>query len=125
MLSCQEYQGDGNLSKENELTKVPHQILEEAQKAGIESDEKNRSGTFFHLNQTTLQSKVNELFEGKLELMDIKVALKKYSWLHDYMWKIVDKNKDEFTESRRRLQRRLLSYVYFQAPRWPFLFNHA
>jgi Fe-S cluster assembly scaffold protein SufB len=80
------------------LTKIPHQILEEAQKAGIESDEKNRSGTFFHLNQTTLEAKVNEVFEGKLELIDIKAALKKYFWLSDYMWKVVDKNKDEFTK---------------------------
>jgi hypothetical protein len=84
--------------KESELTKVPHKILEEAQKAGIESNDKNRSGTFFHLDQTTVQATVNQLFEGKIELMDIKAALKKYSWLNDYMWKIVDKNKDEYTK---------------------------
>ena len=84
-------------NKKNELVNVPHQILEEAQKAGIEAEEK-RSGTFFHLDRTTVHSKVNELFEGKLELMDIKAALQKYSWLTDYMWKLVDKNKDEFTK---------------------------
>jgi uncharacterized protein len=84
-------------NKKNELVNVPHQILEEAQKAGIEAEEK-RSGTFFHLDQTTVHSKVNEHFEGKLELMDIKAALQKYSWLNDYMWKLVDKNKDEFTK---------------------------
>jgi uncharacterized protein len=90
--------GAGKLTKENELTKVPHKILEEAQKAGIEPNDKNRSGTFFHLDQTTVQATVNQLFEGKIELMDIKAALKKYSWLNDYMWKIVDKNKDEYTK---------------------------
>jgi Fe-S cluster assembly scaffold protein SufB len=90
--------GAGKLTKENELTKVPHKILEEAQKAGIESNDKNRSGTFFHLNQATVQATVNQLFEEKIELMDIKAALKKYSWLNDYMWKIVDKNKDEYTK---------------------------
>ena len=86
------------MAKQNELTEVPHKILEEAQKAGIESDEKNRSGTFFHLDQTTIQASVNQLFEEKIELMDIKAALKKYSWLNDYMWKIIDKNKDEYTK---------------------------
>ncbi len=80
------------------MTKLPHKILEEAQKAGIEPNDKNRSGTYFHLNQTTVQTAVNQLFEGKIELMDIKDALKKYSWLSDYMWKIVDKNKDEYTK---------------------------
>jgi hypothetical protein len=80
------------------LKKVPHKILEEAQKAGIESNEKNRSGTYFHLDQTTVQATVNQVFERKIELLDIKTALKKYSWLDNYMWKIVDKNKDEYTK---------------------------
>jgi uncharacterized protein len=90
---------DGKVSKkESDLTKIPHQILEEAEKAGLEAQEKNRAGTFFHLNQETVASKVNEAYEGKLELMDVKAALKKYSWLQDYMWKVVSKDKDEFTK---------------------------
>ena len=86
------------MAKENDLTKVPHQILEEAQKAGLELQEETRSGTFLHLNQETITSKVNELYEGKLELMDIKAALKKYSWLEDYWWKLVKVDKDEYTK---------------------------
>jgi Fe-S cluster assembly scaffold protein SufB len=89
---------DGKVSKESDLTKVPHKILEEAMTAGLETNEQNRAGTFFHMNQETVAAKVNELFEGKLELMDVKVALKKYSWLEDYMWKVVSKDKDEFTK---------------------------
>jgi Fe-S cluster assembly scaffold protein SufB len=86
------------VSKESELTRVPHQVLEEAEKAGLEPEEKNRAGTFFHLNQKTVASKVNEAYEGKLELMDVKAALKKYPWLKDYMWKVVSRDKDEFTK---------------------------
>jgi Fe-S cluster assembly scaffold protein SufB len=85
------------LSKQSELEKIPRQILEETYKAGIDADDKNRSATFFHVDQSTLYSKVNELYEGKIELMDTKVALQKYPWLNDYMWKLVDKNKDEYT----------------------------
>jgi Fe-S cluster assembly scaffold protein SufB len=85
------------LGKENELVQIPHQILEEAYKAGIEADEKNRSGTFFHVNQSTVYSRVNDLFQGKIELMDTKTALQSYSWLDKYMWKLVDSDKDEFT----------------------------
>jgi Fe-S cluster assembly scaffold protein SufB len=77
--------------------KLPHRILEETYKAGMEADEKNRSGTFYHVNQSTVYSKVNEFFQGKIELMDTKAALQKYSWLGKYMWKLVDKDKDEFT----------------------------
>lgn len=89
---------DGRVSKESDLTKVPHEVLEEAMKAGLESNEQNRAGTFFHMNQETVTAKVNDLFEGKLELMDVKVALKKYPWLEGYMWKVVSKDKDEFTK---------------------------
>jgi Fe-S cluster assembly scaffold protein SufB len=85
-------------ANENELMKVPHKILEETYKAGMEADEKDRSGTFYHVDQSTIYSKVNELFEEKIELMDTKAALQKYPWLSDYMWKLVDKDKDEFTK---------------------------
>jgi len=77
--------------------KVPHKILEETYTAGMEADDKDRSGTFYHVDQSTVYSKVNELFQGKIELMDTKTALQKYSWLEEYMWKLVDKNKDEYT----------------------------
>ena len=86
------------MSQESDLTRVPHKIIEEAEKAGLESSGQSRAGTFFHLNQETVTAKVNEAFEGKLELMDVKAALKKYSWLEDYMWKVVSKDKDEFTK---------------------------
>jgi len=64
------------LSKPTDLTKIPHKILEEAKQAGLETEDQNRSATFVHLDQQTIASKVNELYEGKLELLDIKVALK-------------------------------------------------
>jgi hypothetical protein len=64
----------GKLTKENELTKVPHAILEEAQKAGIESDDKKRSGTFFHVNQETVQATVNHSFsKEKLSLWILRL----------------------------------------------------
>jgi uncharacterized protein len=86
------------MSNESDLTKIPHAILEEAQRAGLEADEKNRSATFIHMNQETVSSKVNEAYEGKLELMDIKAALKKYPWLEEYRWKLISKDKDEYTK---------------------------
>jgi Fe-S cluster assembly scaffold protein SufB len=86
------------MTSDDELTRIPHQVLEGASAAGIELGDKNRSGTFLHVDQSTIFSKVGELSKGKLELMDTKSALQKYPWLNDYMWKLVDKNKDEFTK---------------------------
>jgi hypothetical protein len=71
------------LSKTSELTKIPHKILEEAYKSGIEKDEESRSGTLMHVDQSTIYSKVNEAFKDKLEIMDTKQALRRYHWLED------------------------------------------
>jgi Fe-S cluster assembly scaffold protein SufB len=79
----------------DKLKEIPHQILKEAQKAGITED--NRSGTLFHIDQSTIFSQVNEFYEDKLEITDIKDALKKYDWLKNYTWNLVDPDKDEFT----------------------------
>jgi Fe-S cluster assembly scaffold protein SufB len=86
------------LAKESELTKIPHQILEEAYKAGIEKSEKKRSGTLMHVDQATVYSKVNDSFREKLELMDTKEALQRYSWLDNYRWKLVNRDRDKFTK---------------------------
>jgi len=81
----------------DELVRIPHRILEEARKAGVEADESKRAGTFFHVDQATLHAKVNEFFRGQIELMDIKAALEKYAWLSNYMWRLIDLEKDEVT----------------------------
>ena len=82
----------------SKLINIPHEILETASKAGLEINEENRSGTLLHVDQDTIYSKVNEFFKGKIEIMDTKNALQKYPYLKDYMWKLVDKEKDEFTK---------------------------
>jgi Fe-S cluster assembly scaffold protein SufB len=86
------------LIKKNELTSIPHKILQEAYKVGIDTSGENRSGTLFHVDQTTIYSEVNEFYKGKIELMDTKEALQKYKWLNGYRWKIISKEKDEFTK---------------------------
>jgi Fe-S cluster assembly scaffold protein SufB len=81
------------------LTELPHHLLKEAQKAGIELNEAQRSSTFFHVDQETIYSKVNEVFKGKIEVMDTKVALQKYPWLDAYRWALVNREKDGVTRS--------------------------
>jgi len=83
--------------KDDRLTGIPHQILEGASAAGIDLGDEKRSATFLHVDQSTIFSKVGEFFKGKLELMDTKDALKKYRWLGEQVWKLVDRDKDEFT----------------------------
>lgn len=84
------------LAGKGDLKSIPHKILEEAYNAGAASKEE-RAGTFFHIDQSTVYASVNELFKGKIELMDIKEALQKYKWLSSYIWNTIPKEKDEFT----------------------------
>lgn len=80
------------------LTELPHKILKAAVKVGIDSDEKDRSGSYLMIDHSVVMAKVNEYFKGKLEIMDTKDALKKYDWLEDYFWKLIDRGKDEYTK---------------------------
>jgi hypothetical protein len=84
------------LTREN-LVGLPHRVLNEAMRVGINVDESDASAVFFHVDQKTIYSKVGEAFENQIEMMDTKDALEKYPWLKERMWTLVDKDKDEYT----------------------------
>jgi len=83
--------------KVSSLTELPHGILEAAYKSGIDAREEERSGTYMYVDHSRVLSHINERFKGKLELLDTTEALKKYSWLEDYYWGLIDADKDEYT----------------------------
>ncbi|AGW15205.1 SufB/SufD family protein [Megalodesulfovibrio gigas] len=66
--------------------------------AGVDVDERMRSGSFVHMNHSNVHCKTNH--KG-VEILDIKAALEKYDGLPDYMWKLVDPEKDDFTRGAR------------------------
>lgn len=83
--------------KDSLLASIPHKILEEAHRGGFDVHEERRSGTLLHIDRSTIYAGVNELFKGKVEVMDTKEALERYPWLEDYRWRLIDREKDEFT----------------------------
>ncbi|MHA1300978.1 MAG: SufB/SufD family protein [Candidatus Helarchaeota archaeon] len=84
--------------KISSLTELPHKVLEAAYKSGVVAKGENRSGSFMHLDQSTVFSEVENVFDNQIQLLDIKDALKKFDWLKEYYWKLVDPDKDEFTK---------------------------
>ncbi len=64
--------------------------------AGIDVNRGDRAGSFMHMNHSGVHCKSQQ--EG-LEILDIKTALAKYDGLPEYWWKLVDKDKDEFTRA--------------------------
>jgi Fe-S cluster assembly scaffold protein SufB len=62
---------------------------------GLEVDMKNRSGSFFQVDQEIKE--IASLQEG-IDVLSLADALEKYEWLQDYMWKAVPKDKDKYTQ---------------------------
>jgi uncharacterized protein len=88
---------EGMAKDEKTKQGIPDILMKEAAESGID-DESKRSATFFQTDHGDAYSSVPDKYKGKLEIMDIRDALRKYKWLKDYMWKLVDKEKDEFTK---------------------------
>lgn len=63
-------------------------------RTGLEVDMKNRSGSFFQVDQEIKE--IASLQEG-IEVHSLADALRKYDWLSDYLWKAVPKDKDKYT----------------------------
>lgn len=64
--------------------------------AGLDVDSCDGSALFMHMDQSTVHC---ESRDPGLELLDIKAAMRRYDGLPDYAWKLVDRNKDEFTRA--------------------------
>jgi Fe-S cluster assembly scaffold protein SufB len=67
---------------------------EQMLRAGVDLGAKNRSGTFIQKDLSVVHTSSSQ--EG-MEIMDIDQALEKYDWLHDYWWKALPEDMDEYT----------------------------
>lgn len=63
--------------------------------SGFEFDPQKRSGSFIQKDQHIDHS--SSKIEG-IEMLPLDIALKKYEWLKDYFWNLVDRDKDEYTK---------------------------
>jgi len=62
--------------------------------AGMDIDEKKRSGTFLQMDHNAC---ITKTLDPNVEVMSIDAALKKHSWLKDYYWKTVQVDADKYT----------------------------
>jgi hypothetical protein len=64
--------------------------------AGIDTSEKERTGSFILEDNTVVHA---HAFQEGLEVLGTGAALKKYDWLQDYYWNLVQPDMDKFTEA--------------------------
>jgi Fe-S cluster assembly scaffold protein SufB len=96
-INLDEFLFDGVEADELEdLRKIDEKDKKNLLMAGIDLDEKDRSGTFLHINHS--MAHCTSCIPG-VEVMDIKEALKKYDGLPEYYWKAVDPRKDKYTQA--------------------------
>jgi len=84
---------------QDKLKSIPAKLLKEAENVGMEQEGPGRSATYFQTDHQQAYTSINRIYKGKLEIMDIRDALKKYPWVKKLMWKTVDKDKDEYTKA--------------------------
>nr|WP_322785243.1 SufD family Fe-S cluster assembly protein [Methanotorris igneus] len=68
--------------------------------AGIDIEEKERSGSYLQIDNEVIYSKAFD----NVEIMPISKALEKYDWLINYYWKAVKVDMDKYT-ARAELER--------------------
>ena len=73
---------------------IPKNVKETLLKVGVDASENERSGSFIQMDQSTIYSSP---MSESIELMNLEMALDKYNWLDQYMWKIVSPDSDKYT----------------------------
>ena len=64
-------------------------------KVGVDTEENERAGSFLQVDQSNIFT--NNSISSNVEIMNIGIALDKYSWLKDYMWQVVKPDADKYT----------------------------
>lgn len=76
---------------------LPELAKEAALMAGVDVEEKERSGSYVQMDHSVVYKKLSNLYEGKVELMSTNEAVETYDWLENYFWKIVQPDTDKYT----------------------------
>lgn len=76
------------------LDQLPDEDRSQMLKAGIDTGEAGRSGSYIQMDTAAVFSRSKQ--EG-LEVIPIKRALKECDWIHDYYWKLVSVDVDKYT----------------------------
>ena len=84
----------GEHERVERAVEIPKKVQDTLLKVGVDPTEKERSGTFIQMDQSGVY---NASPSESVEIMGMNVALDKYGWLKDYMWKAVAPDADKYT----------------------------
>ena len=84
----------GEHERVNKANEVPKKVQDTLLKVGVDPSEKERSGSFIQVDQSGV---CTTCASESVEIMGMNVALDKYGWIKDYMWKAVAPDTDKYT----------------------------
>ena len=81
------------------LDSLQRQIKETALMSGFDTDETNRSASYFQLDRSPIYERVEKAFDNAIEIMSTQEALALYGeeLIEKYWWRAVDPGKDKYT----------------------------
>ena len=79
----------------DDLDDLGKQTKTDLLKVGVDTEENNRSGSFLQMDQSNIFT--NNSISDSIEVMNMQIALEKYSWLDDYLWNVVKPDADKYT----------------------------
>jgi hypothetical protein len=82
------------MSKIFKLAELDEKMKSKIRSVGAELDTRKRSATFLQVDQDV---KFASARFKDVEVMGIRRAMEKYDWVDDYIWRAVDREKDEYT----------------------------
>ena len=94
-VELEEYSSESNPHEYiNDLGSLSDEDRERMILAGIDAEEKNRSGTFIQKDSSVIYARAKD---PGLEVIPIKKALEQNDWVRDYYWKLVPVDSDKYT----------------------------
>lgn len=96
-IDLKEFQKFIERDKIKSLKLLPKMAKEAALLAGVDVEEKERSGSYFQMDHSVIYKRLNKLYEGKVEIMSTNEAFETYDWLEEYFWRIVAPDTDKYT----------------------------
>ena len=63
----------------------------------MELEENKSSATYLQVDRSAVYQKIQDAFQGKLEIMAVSEALEKYPELLEYWWGLVPVDADKYT----------------------------
>jgi len=76
------------------LEDLPKNYQNSLRQVGVDPDSEERGGSFMMMDQSSIMAQSTT---ESIELMNIRDALEKYSWLSDYMWNAISVDTDKYT----------------------------